>query len=147
MVQQKEQEEIIDQKLKSHIDHKDAQVTIRNIQDVSRTLLNEFMNTEERKVVFNIRSGDKVRVTRILKNRQHVFTGVCIGKKNNGYSSSITILTNEEGPTTRFEITTPFCNPNIKIEKISDVKKFKRSKLYYLRECYGKKAKVSQKLF
>ena len=91
------------------------------------------------------RSGDTLKVTvKIVeseRSRLQAFEGLCIARKNNGISSKFTVrkLSHGEGVEKVFPLFSPM------IDKIEVIRKgsVKRSKLYYLRDRMGKKARIS----
>ena len=94
------------------------------------------------------KAGDTLKVhTRIIdeKNeRVQIFEGVCIARKSAGVNSAFTVrkISFGEGVERRFPLYAPT------IAKIEVVKrgKVRRAKLYYLRELFGKKARIQEDL-
>lgn len=101
--------------------------------------------TADKKVV-HFAPGDtvKVNVKVIEGERERIqsYEGVCIGRKNAGLNSSLTVrkLSYGEGVERVF----PLHSPNITIEVVrrGDVR---RAKLYYLRGRTGKSARIKEK--
>lgn len=98
----------------------------------------------------DLRSGDTVRVYQKIKEsnkeRVQVFEGVVIARKHGkGISATFTVrkVSGGIGIERIFPLHAPF------IEKIEIIKraKVRRSKLYYLRNLRGKKAKLKQEQF
>jgi large subunit ribosomal protein L19 len=98
----------------------------------------------------DLRSGDTVKVYQKIKDgdkeRIQVFEGVVIAKKHGkGINATFTVrkISDDIGVERIFPLHAPF------IEKIEITKraKVRRSKLYYLRNLKGKKAKLKQKQF
>ena len=93
------------------------------------------------------RPGDTLKVTvKIIegdKSRLQAFEGMCIARKNNSINSNFTIrkLSHGEG----IERVFPLFSPNI--DKIEVIRKgdVKRSKLYFLRNLKGKKARIADR--
>ena len=77
------------------------------------------------------------------RERIQVFEGVCIARSNKGRNSSFTVrkISNGEGVERVFPVYSPL------IEKFEVVRRgdVRRSKLYYLRDRSGKKARISEK--
>ena len=77
------------------------------------------------------------------RERIQVFEGVCIARSNKGLNSSFTVrkISNGEGVERVFPVYSPL------IEKFEVVRRgdVRRSKLYYLRERSGKKARISER--
>ena len=77
------------------------------------------------------------------RERIQVFEGVCIARSNKGLNSSFTVrkISNGEGVERVFPVYSPL------IEKFEVVRRgdVRRSKLYYLRDRSGKKARISEK--
>ncbi|MCP4502206.1 MAG: 50S ribosomal protein L19 [Deltaproteobacteria bacterium] len=97
----------------------------------------------------SFRPGDTIRVHfRIRegeKERTQVFEGVCIARKRGGNRSTITVrkISFSHGVERIF----PLASPRIeKIEVISHGK-VRRSKLFYLRNLRGKKARIKERAF
>ena len=91
--------------------------------------------------------GDTLKVhLKVLegnRERIQVFEGVCIARSNKGLNSSFTVrkISNGEGVERVFPVYSPL------IEKFEVVRRgdVRRSKLYYLRDRSGKKARISEK--
>ena len=86
------------------------------------------------KVHCKIKEGDRERI--------QVFEGVCIARNNDGLNSSFVVrkISFGEGVERVF----PLYSPNIaKIELVRSGK-VRRSKIYYLRQLFGKKARISE---
>ena len=100
-----------------------------------------------KKRIPTFRTGDTLKVTiRITegdKSRLQVFEGMCIARKNNSVNSNFTVrkLSHGEGVERVFPLFGPM------IEKIEVVRKgdVRRSKLYYLRDRTGKKARIADR--
>ena len=77
------------------------------------------------------------------RERIRVFEGVCIARSNKGLNSSFTVrkISNGEGVERVFPVYSPL------IEKFEVVRRgdVRRSKLYYLRDRSGKKARISER--
>ena len=84
-----------------------------------------------------------VRITEGSKSRLQAFEGICIARKNNSVNSNFTVrkISHGEGVERVFPLFSPL------VEKIEVVRKgdVRRAKLYYLRELYGKKARIEDK--
>jgi len=93
------------------------------------------------------RPGDTIKVTLKIvegdKSRLQAYEGVCIARKNNLLNSKFTVrkMSHGEGVERVF----PLFSPNI--DKIEVIRKgdVRRSKLYYLRDRTGKKARISDR--
>lgn len=91
--------------------------------------------------------GDTLRVNvRIIEGnteRTQAFEGVCIGRKNAGLNSSVTVrkMSHGEGVERIFPIYSP------RLESIEVVRRgvARRAKLYYLRERTGKAARIAER--
>ncbi len=112
-----------------------------NIKTISQELKNRYLE-QSPKCEFKV--GDILQIDRKLDNRRHVFNAICIAKHNNGVSSTFTVLNHEANLMDRFEITLYTYNPDVKYKVVSTIKKFKKSKLYYLRHKFGKQARIPQ---
>ena len=96
----------------------------------------------------NFKPGDTVKVhTKVIEGKNEriqIFEGVCIARKNRGISSAFTVrkISFGEGVEKVF----PLYSPNV--AKIGVVKygKVRRSKLYYIRSLFGKKARIAEDL-
>lgn len=87
------------------------------------------------KIMVKVQEADKVRV--------HPFEGTVIGKRKGGAGATFTVrnISYGEGVERIF----PLHSPNIEKIEIIRQGKVRRSKLYYLRDRVGKKAKVAHK--
>ena len=91
------------------------------------------------------RPGDTIKVTLKIvegeRSRFQIYEGVCIARKNNSVNSKFTVrkMSHGEGVERVF----PLFSPNI--DKIEVVRKgdVNRAKLYYLRDCKGKRARIA----
>jgi len=86
----------------------------------------------------------QIRVKEAGRERLQPFEGVVIAKSNNGLDSSFTVrrTTQGEGVERVFKTYSPLIE-SIKVKRRGDVR---RSKLYYLRERSGKKARIPEKI-
>lgn len=98
------------------------------------------------KVIPEFSAGDTLRVNvKIVegdKERIQAFEGVCIGRRNRGIGSSVTVrkISYGEG----VERTFPLYSPNISVE-VMHRGVVRRAKLYYLRDRLGKAARIVEK--
>ena len=113
--------------------------------DIIQTLEKEQME-KLKKDVPAFKAGDTVKVHCKIKEgdreRIQVFEGVCIARNNDGLNSSFVVrkISFGEGVERVF----PLYSPNIaKIELVRSGK-VRRSKIYYLRQLFGKKARISE---
>lgn len=95
----------------------------------------------------NFYPGDTVRVlVKVVEGeRQRVqpYEGIVIGRRNRGLHSSFRVrkISNGEGVERVF----PLHSPNVKIEVVRHGH-VRRSKIYYLRELSGKKARIRERV-
>ncbi len=113
--------------------------------DIIQTLEKEQME-KLKKDIPAFKTGDTVKVHCKIKEgdreRIQVFEGVCIARNNDGLNSSFVVrkISFGEGVERVF----PLYSPNIaKIELVRSGK-VRRSKIYYLRQLFGKKARISE---
>lgn len=91
-------------------------------------------------------SGDTVKVWVKIKDganvREQAYEGVCIARKNRGLNSAFTVrkISYGEGVERVF----PLFSPDIRIDLVRQGS-VRRSKLYYLRELTGKRARIPAK--
>ena len=102
------------------------------------------VSAETRAAVASFQAGDTLRVhTKVRegdKERVQVFEGVCIRKKNNGIAGTFTVRKVSYG--VGVERVFPIFSPRIeKIERVSSAM-VNRSRLFFLRELAGKKARL-----
>lgn len=96
----------------------------------------------------NFKAGDTVKVhTKVIEGKNEriqLFEGVCIARKNRGLSSSFTVrkISFGEGVEKVF----PLYSPNVAKIEVVKYGKVRRSKLYYLRALFGKKARIAEDL-
>jgi large subunit ribosomal protein L19 len=101
----------------------------------SKTDLPKFSPGDTLRVHVRIKEGDKERI--------QVFQGTVISKTGGGLAESFTVRKISAG--VGVERVFPLHSPNVsKIELIKQGK-VRRSKLYYLRELKGKKARIGEK--
>ena len=93
------------------------------------------------------RPGDTIKVTlRIIegdKSRLQAYEGMCIARKNNSINSKFTVrkMSHGEGVERVF----PLFSPNIDTIEVIRKGDVRRSKLYYLRDRTGKKARIADR--
>ena len=94
----------------------------------------------------DFKAGDTLRVLcRIVEEkntRNQAYEGVCIARHNDGAASTFTVrkISFGEGVERIF----PLYSPNIVEIKVVRRGQVKRSKLYYLRQLFGKKARIAE---
>ena len=83
-----------------------------------------------------------IKVVEGEKERIQAFEGVCIGRRNRGLGSSLTVrkISYGEGVERIF----PLYSPNIRVELVRHGV-VRRAKLYYLRQRLGKSARIAEK--
>jgi len=102
-----------------------------------------------RKDIPVFKAGDTLRVhVKIVegdKQRIQVFQGVCIKRVNRGAGSTFTVrkISNGFGVERIFSLHSPAVD---KIEVVT-IGRVRRAKLYYLRNLYGKAARIREKRF
>ena len=76
------------------------------------------------------------------RERLQAYEGVCIARSNNGVNSSFTVrkISFGEGVERVF----PLYSPNVAAIEVVRKGKVRRSKLYYLRSLFGKKARITE---
>jgi len=90
-------------------------------------------------------AGDRLRImVRVVegsREREQAYVGVCIARHNAGMGSSFTVrkMSYGEGVERSF----PLYSPKIKIF-VERYGRVRRAKLYYLRERFGKKARIAE---
>jgi len=98
------------------------------------------------KKVPEFKAGDTVKVMyKIVEDkgeRLQAYEGVCIARSNNGLNSSFTVrkISFGEGVERVF----PLYSPNVASIEVVRRGKVRRSKLYYLRDLFGKKARITE---
>jgi large subunit ribosomal protein L19 len=96
----------------------------------------------------NFKPGDTVKVhTKVIEGKNEriqIFEGVCIARKNRGISSAFTVrkISFGEGVEKVF----PLYSPNVAKIEVVKYGKVRRSKLYYIRSLFGKKARIAEDL-
>ena len=92
------------------------------------------------------KAGDTVRVHCKIKEgdreRIQIFEGVCIARNNDGLNSNFTVrkISFGEGVERVF----PLYSPNVAKIELARSGKIHRSKIYYLRQLFGKKARIAE---
>ena len=107
-------------------------VESKNVSAETRAAVAAFAAGDTLRVHTKVREGDKERV--------QVFEGVCIRKKNNGIAGTFTVRKVSYG--VGVERVFPIFSPRIeKIERVSSAV-VRRSRLFFLRDLAGKKARL-----
>ena len=113
--------------------------------DIIQELENEQLAKLNKKVP-DFKAGDTVKVMyKIVEDkgeRLQAYEGVCIARSNNGVNSSFTVrkISFGEGVERVF----PLYSPNVASIEVVRRGKVRRSKLYYLRALFGKKARITE---
>ena len=99
------------------------------------------------KTVPDFKAGDTVRVMcKIIeaegRERLQAYEGVCIARKNDGLNSTFTVRKISFGEVV--ERVFPLYSPNVAEIKVLRRGKVARSKLYYLRNLFGKSARIEE---
>ena len=112
--------------------------------DLVKALRSQYMKTE----LPEMRVGDTVRVHVRIKEgsreRIQVFEGVIIARKHGGIGEPITVRRISYG--VGCEKVFPVHSPNVAAVETVRKGKVRRAKLYYLRERFGKAAKIKEKI-
>ncbi len=112
--------------------------------DLVKALSSQYMKTE----LPEMRVGDTVRVHVRIKEgsreRIQVFEGIIIARKHGGIGETITVRRVSYG--VGVEKVFPVHSPRIAAVETVRKGKVRRAKLYYLRERFGKAAKVKEKV-
>jgi large subunit ribosomal protein L19 len=101
----------------------------------SKTDLPKFSPGDTLRVHVRIKEGDKERI--------QVFQGTVISKTGGGLAESFTVRKISAG--VGVERVFPLHSPNVSKIEVIKQGKVRRSKLYYLRELKGKKARIGEK--
>ena len=106
------------------------------------------LNEKQLKEVPAVEVGDTVRVHVKVKEgareRIQVFEGTVIAKKHGGIEETITVRRISYG--VGCEKVFPLHSPNVAMIETVRKGKVRRAKLYYLRDRFGKAAKVKEKV-
>jgi len=112
--------------------------------DLVKALSSQYMKTE----LPEMRVGDTVRVHVRIKEgsreRIQVFEGTIIARKHGGISETITVRRISYG--VGCEKVFPVHSPNVAAVETVRKGKVRRAKLYYLRDRFGKAAKIKEKI-
>ncbi len=99
------------------------------------------------KKIPDFKAGDTVKVMcKIIEDkgreRLQAYEGVCIARSNDGLNSTVTIrkISFGEGVERIF----PIYSPNVASIEVVRRGKVRRSKLYYIRALFGKKARIAE---
>ena len=118
---------------------------MKNIEDINKAAIQKI--TANKKIT-DFSSGDTIKVgVKIVEGKREriqFFEGVCIAKKNRDLNSSFTVrkISFGEG----VERTFALYSPNVDSIKVVRSGKFRRAKLYYLRDRKGKSARIAEKI-
>lgn len=112
-------------------------------------LIEEIESGQLRKDIPDFRVGDTVKIhTRIIeegnKERIQVITGTVIARRGKGLSEMFALYRIAYGAA--MERVFPVHSPRIAKIEIMKEGKVRRSKLYYLRGAFGKKAKIEERM-
>ena len=114
--------------------------------DIIQELENEQMAKLNKKIPA-FKAGDTVKVMYKIvegegRERLQAYEGVSIARSNNGVNSSFTVrkISFGEGVERVF----PLYSPNVAAIEVVRKGKVRRSKLYYLRSLFGKKARITE---
>ncbi|NWN92534.1 50S ribosomal protein L19 [Marinobacter adhaerens] len=111
-------------------------------------IINQLESEQMTKEIPAFAPGDtvtvQVRVTEGSRERLQAFEGVVIGKRNRGVNSSFTVrkISYGIGVERTFQTFSTLVD-SIKVKRRGDVR---QAKLYYLRERFGKAARIKEKL-
>lgn len=112
--------------------------------DLMKALTSQYMKQD----IPEFRVGDTVKVHVKIKEgsreRIQVFEGIVIARKHGGINESITVRRVSYG--VGCEKVFPIHAPNVALIEVVRKGKVRRAKLYYLRDRFGKAAKVKEKL-
>ncbi|MFC2062095.1 50S ribosomal protein L19 [Elusimicrobiota bacterium] len=106
----------------------------------------ELINKQLKKNIPDFRPGDEVRVEmRVGKEKKRIqaFEGLVIAKSGEGINKTFTVRKYSFG--IGVEKVFPVHSPLVSDIKILRRGKVRRAKLYYMRERYGKKARIKEK--
>ena len=102
----------------------------------------------KKKYSFDFQIGDVVKVDVLIKEgekqRVQVFEGTVIARKHSGISETFTVRKISNG--IGVERVFPIHSPHVSAVKVVRRGKVRRAKLYYLRNRFGKAAKVKEKI-
>ena len=102
--------------------------------------------TQMREDIPQFRAGDTLRVNVKIregeKERVQAFQGVCIGRHNNGSSSTFTVRKISYG--VGVERIFPLHSPRLTNIEVVTRGRVRRAKLYYLRDLRGKAARITE---
>ena len=113
--------------------------------DIIQTLEKEQMEKLAKNIP-NFKAGDTLKVHCKIKEgereRIQIFEGVCIARNNDGLNSNFTVrkISFGEGVERVF----PLYSPNVAKIELVRVGKIHRSKIYYLRQLFVKKARIAE---
>ena len=112
--------------------------------DLVKALNSQYMKEE----LPEIRVGDTVRVHVRIKEgareRIQVFEGIIIARKHGGIGETITVRRVSYG--VGCEKVFPRHSPNVSMSETVRKGQVRRAKLYYLRDRFGKAAKIKEKV-
>ena len=114
---------------------------------IIQTLEQEYIQIQDKKIPA-FRTGDsvvvQVKVKEGNRERLQAFEGVVIARRNRGLNSSFTVrkVSHGEGVERVFRLYSPLI-ASIHLKRRGDVR---RSKLYYLRNLQGRKARIKEKI-
>ncbi|MDA3792504.1 MAG: 50S ribosomal protein L19 [Elusimicrobia bacterium] len=111
-----------------------------------KKIMTEMINKHIRKDLPEFNPGDNLKVEFKVgeeKKRIQVFEGLVIAKSGEGLNKTFTLRKHSFG--IGVEKVFPYHSPLIKSIKVVRKGKVRRSKLYYMRQRYGKAARIKEK--
>ncbi len=96
-----------------------------------------------KKNIPDFRPGDEVRVEMKMRDRTQAFEGLVIARNGKGINKTFTVRKYSFG--VGVEKIFPLHSPLLKKIKVLKRGKVRRAKLYYMRERYGKAARIKEK--
>jgi large subunit ribosomal protein L19 len=110
-------------------------------------ILRQIEKREMREDLPAFRAGDTLRVhVRVIegeKERVQIFEGVCIRRHDDGLRSTYTVRKVSYG--VGVERIFPLHSPRVRSIEVKTRGKVRRSRLYYLRELQGKRARIRER--
>lgn len=107
-------------------------------QDYLKKDIPEFSTGDTISVSVEVKEGNRTRT--------QAFEGIVIGRRNRGINSSFTVRKIYRGEGESAERVFPLHSPIIKSIEVKRRGDVRRSKIYYIRELSGKKARIKEKL-
>lgn len=103
----------------------------------------KMIDDQIKKNIPDYKSGDELKIDMKIRDRVQSFSGLVIAEKGKGINRTVTLRKVSFG--VGVEKVFPVHSPLIEKIEVTRRGKVRRAKLYYMRERFGKKARIKEK--